>query len=68
MVQNNIKGETELFSIADEQKKAGKKDFAGQEDGGGRGRGLQAKTFFTQKKPAWKGFMSIPMRDVKTPI
>ena len=28
MVENNIKSETELFAIADEQKKAGKKDPA----------------------------------------
>ena len=28
MVENNIKSETELFAIADEQKKAGKKDLA----------------------------------------
>ena len=28
MVENNIKSETELFSIGDEQKKAEKKDFA----------------------------------------
>ena len=28
MVENNIKSETELFAIADEQTKAGKKDLA----------------------------------------
>ena len=28
MVQNNIKIETELFAIADEEKKTGKKDLA----------------------------------------
>ena len=28
MVENNIKTETKLFAIADEQKKAGKKDLA----------------------------------------
>ena len=28
MVENNIKSETELFAIADEQRKAGKKDLA----------------------------------------
>ena len=28
MVENNIKSETELFAIADEHKKAGKKDLA----------------------------------------
>ena len=28
MIENNIKSETELFAIADEQKKAGKKDLA----------------------------------------
>ena len=28
MVENNIKSETELFAIADEQKRAGKKDLA----------------------------------------
>ena len=27
MVENNIKSETELFAIADEQKNAGKKTF-----------------------------------------
>ena len=28
MVENDIKSEAELFAIADEQKKAGKKDLA----------------------------------------
>ena len=67
MVENNIKSETELFAIADEQKKAEKKDLANfvlsrstkaigdlLENNRKMG-GLQAKTFFTQQnKPAWK--------------
>ena len=66
MVENNTKIETELFATADEQKKAGKKDFANfvlsrstkaisdlLENTRKMG-GLQAKTFFTQNKPAWK--------------
>ena len=66
MVENNIKSEAELFAIADEQKKAGKEDLANLvlsrstkaisdllENTRKMG-GLQAKTFFTQNKPAWK--------------
>ena len=66
MVENNIKSETKLFAIADEQKKTGKKDLANfllsrstkaisdlLENTRKMG-GLQAKTFFTQNKPAWK--------------
>ena len=61
MVENNIKSETELFAIADEQKKAGKKDLANfvlsrstkaisdlLENTRKMG-GLQAKTFFLLK-------------------
>ena len=67
MVENNIKSETELFAIVDEQKKAGKKDLANfllscstkaisdlLKNTRKMG-GLQAKTFFTQQnKPSWK--------------
>ena len=66
MVENNIKSETNLFAIADEQKKTGKKDLANfvlsrspkvisdlLENTWKMG-GLRAKTFFTQNKPAWK--------------
>ena len=66
MFENNIKSETKLFAIADEQKKAGEKDLANfalsrstkaindlLENTRKMGY-LQAKTFFTQNKPAWK--------------
>ena len=65
MVENNIKSETELFAIADEQKKARKKDlqmlfyvvqwthWVTYLKIPGRW-SLQAKKFFAQNKPAWK--------------
>ena len=66
MVENNIKSETKLFAIADKQKKTEQKDLANfllsrstkaisdlLENARKMG-GLQAKTFFTQNKPAWK--------------
>ena len=66
MVENNIKSETELFAIADEQKKAGKKDLANFVlshstkaisdllENTRKVGGLQAKTFFTQQNKAWE--------------
>ena len=69
MVENNIKSETELSAIADEQKTAGKKDLANIVLPGSTGRwSLQAKMFFAQNKHVWKRFMSIPMGDVQTPV
>ena len=65
LVENNIKSETELFAIANEQKKAGKKDFVNFV----LSRSTKAlsdllentwkmenarKKFFAQNKPAWK--------------
>ena len=64
MIENNIKSETTLFAIADEQKKAVKKDLANFVlsrstkaisdllENTRKMEGLQAKTFFTQNKPA----------------
>ena len=61
MFENNIKSETELFAIADEQKKAGKKDLANFVlsssmkalsdllENPRRMGGLQAETFFLLK-------------------
>ena len=64
MVENNIKTETKLFAIADEQKKAGKKDLANfvlyHSKIPGRW-SLQAGKVFAPNKPIWKWFMSIPM-------
>ena len=66
MVETNIKSETELFATADEQKEARKKDFANfilsrstkaisdLLTNTTKMGSLQAKTFFTQNKPAWK--------------
>ena len=62
MVENNIKIETELFAIADKQKKGGKKDLANSV------LSWSTKKLFTQKKPTWKWFLSITMGDVETSV
>ena len=65
MVENNIKSETNLFAIADEQKKAGKKDLAhfvlpqsmkalGDLFENTWKMESASKKFFAQNKPAWK--------------
>ena len=66
MVENNMKSQTELLAIADELKKAGKKDLVNfvlsrstkaisdlLEDTRKVG-GLLAKTVFTQQNKAWE--------------
>ena len=81
MVENNIKIETEFFTIADEQRKAGKKDlvyFVLPRSTNVLSDLLEIiyledgvckqKKLFAQNKPDWKWFMSIPMGDVQTPI
>ena len=79
MIKNNIINEIELFSIADEKKKEGKKilqillHLAQQKHWvtylkiPGRW-SLQSKNVFAQSKPAWKWFMSIHLEDVQTPV
>ena len=65
MVENNIKSETELFAIADEQKKARKKDLANvvlRRSTNTLSDLLEnswemesaSKKVFAQNKPAWK--------------
>ena len=79
MVENDIKSEAELFAIADEQKKAGKKDLAnfvlsrstkGLSDLLENTRKLESgsKKVFCLKQTPGKWFMSIPMENVHTPV
>ena len=66
MVENNIKSEIELFAIADERKKTGRKDLAnfvlyrstkalrGLFENTEKMESASKKSVFPQNKPTWK--------------